>query len=225
MLKQFRKIKKGEFFVVGCDCSMGCGDYSVAQFASKNWLDVPLEWSSKSSATEMTTQIYPVLEQLYESTGVRPLVAYERNNGGVFEMERLAALNRLDKFEIFRRTEKDLDDGTINVSNKLGWDTNSATRPAMLETLKDAIDNKLLRLYDRVTVGELLSFVNIRTSTAWKAQAEKNSHDDHVMALAIAWKLIEMSESVEERKGKTGNEALERYNQRLNQIEASKTGY
>ncbi len=225
MLKQYRKIKKGEFYVVGCDCSMGCGDYSVAQFLSKNWLDVPMVWSSKASATEMTTQIHPILEQVYEATGIRPIVAYERNNGGAFELDRLAALNRLSKYEIYRAKVKDVDDGTIMLSNKYGWDTNTATRPAMLESLKNAIDNKLIKLYDSVTVSELLSFVNVQVSSAWKAQAEKNAHDDHVMSLAIAWSICEMCESVVERKGISVNAGLDRYSQMLNQIDIGRSGY
>ncbi len=40
----------------------------------------------------------------------------------------------------------------------LGWDTNSATRPAMLQQLKEAIDKHLIRLYDETTVQELFSY-------------------------------------------------------------------
>lgn len=198
MFFKYRELQRGEFVVVGGDCSMGSGDYSVCQFISKNNLDVPLVYSSRGSATEMTNKVYPALERIHDKTGIKPMIGYERNNGGSFEMERLASLNRLGKYDIFKMP------GIGNVDNgepvRLGWDTNTATRPAMLSALKEIIDSKTLRIYDKRTVEELFSFINVQTSTAWKAQAEKNAHDDHVMALAIAWQLYIMSPSPSDKQ-------------------------
>ena len=89
-------------------------------------------------------------------------------------------------------------------AKKLGWDTNTATRPKMLSELKEAIDKRLIKLYDGRTINEMFSFIVVQTSTAWKAQAEKGANDDLVMALAIAWQL---QQSVQEGLGK-----LEDYN-------------
>lgn len=184
MFRRYRDLGLGEFIVVGCDTSMGCGDNSVAQFMSVTKLDVPLVWSSGSSAVEMTNEIWPEFERIYDKTKIKPTVAYERNNGGTFEMERLAGLNRNGKYDIFQMPQ------VGNVDNaearKLGWDTNTATRPAMLVALKELIDNKLVRIYDTQTIEEMFAFINVHTSTSYKAQAEKNAHDDHVMSLAIA---------------------------------------
>lgn len=69
------------------------------------------------------------------------------------------------------------------------WDTNTATRPKMLADLKEAIDKRLIKIYDKRTINEMFSFIVVQTSTAWKAQAEKGANDDLVMALAIAWQL------------------------------------
>lgn len=124
-------------------------------------------------------------------TGVRPVIAYERNNGGAFEMERLAALNRAGKFELFKMPQAV---GNVHSSEavKYGWDTNTASRPAMLQQLKEAVDKKVIRLYDKKTIEEMYAFVVVQTSSAWKAQAEKGAHDDLVMSLAIAWQLYQM---------------------------------
>jgi hypothetical protein len=132
-----------------------------------------------------------MLEEIYDITGIKPVVAYERNNGGFFEMDRLNSLNRNQKYIIYRQK---LNQGTkYNTSEgiKLGWDTNSATRPAMLTMLKDAIDNKLITIYDRPTITEMFSFVEVQTSTAWRAQAERSAHDDLVMSLAGVWQLYQ----------------------------------
>lgn len=190
--RQYRKFEQNEKIVVAADTSSGLGDYCAVQFLSKTKIDIPLVYHSKIIATEMTNTIYPVLEKLYDITRIRPVVAYERNAGGTFEMDRLASLNRLGKFTIFKMPNL----GNVNPSDptKLGWDTNTATRPAMLQSLKEAIDNKLLAIYDKPTIEELYSFVVVQTTASVKAQAEAGMHDDLVMSLAIAWQLYQQAE-------------------------------
>ena len=150
----------------------------------------------------MTPVLFAELERIYDITDVPPLIAYERNNGGVFEMERLAALNKMNKYTIFTMPTY----GSVDnpEAKKLGWDMNTATRPKMLSELKEAIDKRLIKLYDGRTINEMFSFIVVQTSTAWKAQAEKGANDDLVMALAIAWQL---QQSVQEGLGR-----LESYN-------------
>ena len=187
MFRQFRKIYRGEQFVAGGDCAVGLGDDSVCQFFSKTRLDVPLVYQSSRIATEMTNEIWPVLERIYDVTGIKPVIAYERASGGAMEMERLAALNRAGKFEIYRMPTIGLSEA--GETARLGYDTNTATRPAMLGDLKEAVDKRLIKIYDEQTVEQLISFVIVRTSAAVKAQAERNAHDDLVMSLAIAYQL------------------------------------
>jgi hypothetical protein len=148
-----------------------------------------LVYHDKRLATEMTNSIFPVLERIFDTTGVKPTIAYERNNGGVFEMERLASLNRSGKFDIFRMPTFGSEDNPDPV--KLGWDTTSATRPKMLSDLKEAIDKRLIMVYDVDTVNELFSFVLVQASSSWKAQAETGAHDDLVMSLAGVWQLYQ----------------------------------
>lgn len=188
--RQYRNLTEGEHILVFADTSAGAKDYSAVQFISRQKLDVPLVYHSKRMATDMTNSLFPVLEKIYDLTGVKPLVAYERNNGGVFEMERLASLNRANKFDIFKMPTygKWMDNED---SVKLGWDTNTATRPKMLADLKDALDKQVLTVYDRYTIEELFSFVITKTSSSWKAQAEKGAHDDLVMSLAGAWQMYQ----------------------------------
>lgn len=189
--RQYRPFEKGEHVLVGGDPSTGMGDYSVCIFLSRQHLDIPLVYQSKSVASKMTTDIYPILNTISEQTGVKPTIAYERNNGGVFEMDRLAALNRAGSFDIFQ--PKAYGTEGLKDTNKLGWDTNTATRPAMLSQLKEAIDQQLITIPDRHIINELLSFVIVQTSSAWKAQAESGAHDDLVMALAIAWQMYHLA--------------------------------
>jgi len=189
--RRYRSYEKGEFIVVGVDTAWGGTDYCSAQFLSKTKLDIPTVFHSKVLASEMTPQIHLELERIYDATGVKPVVAYERNNGGVAELERLAILNRDAKYRIY--TEKSGVGTTEAVEStvKLGWTTSSATRPTMLSMLKEAVDNRLIRIYDKPTITEMFSFIVSQTSSSWKAQAEKGAHDDLIMALAIAWQLYQ----------------------------------
>jgi hypothetical protein len=189
MFKRYRNLELNEFVVVGVDTAAGGTDYCAAQFISKNNLDVPLVYHAKTLATEMTPHLHLELEAIFDKTKVRPVVAYERNNGGVFELERLASLNRLNKYKIFSMpTFGGISNG---LPTKIGWDTNTATRPKMLADLKEAIDKRLLKIYDKQTVEELFSFIVVQTSTTWKAQAESGAHDDLVMSLAVSWQLYQ----------------------------------
>ena len=99
--RRYRPYQKGEFIVVGVDTSWGGTDYCAAQFLSKTNLDIPTVFHSKVLATEMTPKIHTELERIYDETKVKPVVAFERNNGGVAEIERLATLNRNGKYKIY----------------------------------------------------------------------------------------------------------------------------
>jgi hypothetical protein len=139
----------------------------------------------------MTPQIHLELERIYDETGVKPVVAFERNNGGVAEIERLATLNRNGKYTIYVEKSNVGTTETVSDTVKLGWTTSSASRPTMLSMLKEAVDQCLIRIYDKPTITEMFSFIVSQTSSSWKAQAEQGAHDDLIMALAIAWQLYQ----------------------------------
>ncbi|RKZ02782.1 hypothetical protein DRQ25_18340 [Candidatus Fermentibacteria bacterium] len=188
MFRQFRKIESGEQIVVGYDLSMGGPDYSAAQFMSRTKYDVPLVYHSNVIATEATNAIVPVLEKIFEITGIPPVIAPERNSGGVFEIERMVEMNRLGKYQVFVEPTGAGTMGTTP-SKRYGWTTSSTTRPKMLEDLKHALDKNLIRVYDSATVNEMFAFIVTQTSHAWRAQAERGAHDDLIMSLAIALQL------------------------------------
>lgn len=198
--RRYRKYEKGEFYVVGVDTSWGGTDYSTAMFLCKTKLDIPVVYHSKQLATEMTPQIHLELERIYDATGVKPVVAFERNNGGVAEIERLATLNRGGKYRIYVEQRNIGTTDSTEDSTKLGWTTSSASRPTMLSMLKEAVDNRLIRIYDKPTITEMFSFIVSQTSSSWKAQAESGAHDDLIMALAIAWQLYQSENPPAEKK-------------------------
>lgn len=192
MFRQFREIKKGEFFVIGGDCSQGGEDSNVSQFLSKTKLDVPLVYESLGVAATMTPEILKMAEKLYDITGLPPAIGFERNMGGASEMERARVLNTNNKYSLFvmpviGQTE-DSD------TKKLGWDTNEATRPILVGDLKNIIDVHGLTVYDETTIQQLFWFIVNRQG---KPEAMKGKHDDHVISLGVAWQMYQRCQTPE----------------------------
>lgn len=67
-----------------------------------------------------------------------------------------------------------------------GFDTNAATRPVLIDTLKDVARDSLDTITDFDTLGEMLTFVY---DDKFKAAADTGEHDDLVMALGIAHRI------------------------------------
>lgn len=197
--KQFRPFQRGEFILAGIDPSHGGGDNTAGQFLSHKWLDVPLVYHSPMTITAVTPMLHQELTRISKETGVAPVVAYETNNGGDFEFERLGRLNRYGDYRLYSMKQLDAHMKRLVDTGKLGWNTNTATRPKMLQELKEAVEGELIHLYHRATLDEMFSFiVNPKTG---KAEAEENAHDDLVMALAIVWQLYQTEQPMKEQGG------------------------
>lgn len=188
--RQYREIDKGEFILIAVDTAAGGLDYTAMQALSKTKIDVPLVFQSRITTSDFIPSLVQLAEKIYDITAVKPYVCLERNNGGSFLMDRVAAINYRAKYEIFKMPNYGREDAPEAI--RYGFDMNSATRPKALQDLKDAIDKKALTIYDRPTINEMFSFVVVQTSSSWKAQAEKNAHDDLIMSLAIVWQMYQI---------------------------------
>ena len=76
-----------------------------------------------------------------------------------------------------------LDNFTGKTVDAFGFQTNSRSRPMIIDGLKDVARYELGTIQDYDTLGEMLTFVY---DDKWHAAAEQGEHDDLVMALAIA---------------------------------------
>lgn len=200
MFRRYRTYKPNEFYVVFADTAWGGLDYCAAQFLCKTTLDVPVVYHSKTIASEMTPLIHTELERIFDETKVKPVVCFERNNGGIAEIERLATLNRNGKYRIYVEKQGVGSTDVVSDSVRLGWTTTSASRPTMLSMLKEAIDNRLITIYDKPTINEMFAFIISQTSSSWKAQAEQGAHDDLIMSLAGAWQLYQSENPITMKK-------------------------
>lgn len=184
MFYQFRPIQSGEFFVVAGDGAQGGADSNYCQFLSKTKKDIPLVYRRRGVMAEMTNEVHPVLEKIAVVTGIAPVVAFERNNGGASEMRRLYDWNRKKLYICYtmksdgRTDEKETD--------RLGYQTDNITRPKIVGDLRLAIGSRLYHIYDEETVKQMNTFI---VNKSGKPEAAKGMHDDAVMSLAIAHQL------------------------------------
>lgn len=182
---QFRELEKDEWFIVGGDCSQGGDDSNSASFLSTKHFDFPLEYHAQGVAANMTDELFPKLERLAEITGYQPLVCMEQNNGGISEMERLKGLNRNNKYLLY--TMKSYGDRIPKeYIGKLGFSTNTLTRPILLGDYKKAFDEKLFKIYYTDSIAEHFTFIK---TASGKIEHAKGKHDDTVFSKAIAWQL------------------------------------
>lgn len=192
MISLYRKLNKGEFLVFGGDCSQGGIDANYAQGISKDRIDVPIKFKMQGVAASATPILHQLLEWVFDQTGVQPVVALERNMGGSSEMERLRILNRLNKYRLYSMQTMGTDKGQQH-SDKLGFNTDTASRPRMVGDLKMAIDSTQLKIYDKDTIDQLTTFIVNKNN---KPEAASGTHDDAVMSLAIAWQLYQTENKI-----------------------------
>lgn len=76
------------------------------------------------------------------------------------------------------------DNYTGKLKQAFGFDTNTKTRPLMIDGLKDVAKYAMETIHDFATLGEMLTF--IYAEETWRPEAEQGEHDDLVMSLAIA---------------------------------------
>lgn len=191
MFTQYRHLQKGEFIIVFIDTAGEGSDFNSGQFLSKDSLDIPISLSYEGSIVDVTPKLKNVLEWIYDETKVKPVVCYETNNGGGYELQRLDRLNTYQKYRVYTQYALDPLTKKLVPTDKLGWNTNSATRPVMLQGVEDLVNNMLVRIYNPVTVTQMFSFVKHKVPSGWKASAENGAHDDEIMSLAGAWQLYE----------------------------------
>ena len=117
------------------------------------------------------TQLLVALGKRYNNAVIAP----ERNNHGISVVEGLSHLyNYPNIFHSRTIQSKEL---------RLGWLTNTQTRPLMLDTLRAALADESFFTQDEELVEELYTF---EEDERGKAKAATGMKDDRVLAAAIA---------------------------------------
>jgi len=162
--------RAGRRYVIGVDTSEGveggdpCG-LGVLDFASGEQVAGVHGLFRPKRLAELVFEYY----RKYD----RPLIGVERQNHGHAVLEAMDNLP-YDPEDIFR-----------NKPGSVGWSTDVATRPVMLDELAEAVHEGLIKIHDRTFVSELTTFG--LQGTKW--EADPGSNDDSVFKWGIAWQM------------------------------------
>jgi hypothetical protein len=170
-----------ETYTIGADVGMGIrggvkgkkeGDSSVAQILDSKRRQVAV-WRGICHP-DVFAQILIALGYHYNSATIAP----ERNNHGLVTCVALRDANY--PYLYTEQPEGTLDEkDSIN----LGFFTSERTKPLIIDKLRELDRDGGIEINDPTTLQEMMTFV---VTEAGKMEAEGGTHDDTVMALAIA---------------------------------------
>lgn len=185
MINLYRQPQPQEFFVIGADPAEG-GDNSAYVVLSKKTAEVVIVGQSKEESSQLGHELNHVARWLEKKTGIFPSLAVEKNVGSAT----IYVLKTLNYPNLFMMPGS-FTSSDPTQSQDYGWVTSSATRPKMLDDLALAIRQQAIKIPSKQIIDELFSF--IRNAKTGKPEADRGSHDDLVMALAIAWQLYQIA--------------------------------
>ena len=186
--RYYGDYQPGHRFAGGSDVSEGVGRHNstiaVIDFDARLEIDGKVGQKPKVVALFVDNRIAPdLLAHEVKSGGQRYgncLMAIERNNHG------WATLTAIKP--IYFNLYKDEND-------KLGWQTNLASKPRMLHELRTGLHEGLLDISDEGLKQEILSYPSIDLNIAnVDEEDETQGHYDRVIALAIAWQMRGMAQ-------------------------------
>lgn len=185
LIKIWALPKPGEQYVLGSDSAQGyeTGDYSAGYMLHKKTREMVASYHGRMRPDE-AAHINVSLCRIYN----RAMSAPEINPaGGGAEVLNIMQRLGYHYFYVFKVYDHVLG---ITDTNRLGWYSNSRTRPRMLQELRklflDCVKERLMLkglFRDKGLINEMRKFcVNARTG---KAEATEGCFDDRVIALAI----------------------------------------
>lgn len=163
----------GKRYFIGCDLSEGVGqDYSVIEVLDSNGEQVAEFYNNKIKPYQMA-EIINCIGHYYNYA----LLTIEKASGGHSVIERL----RYDLKYMNMTKYKSYDDFNKIIWN-VGFDTNSKTKSLIINDLIELFEKNQLKINSERLLQEMQVFV----SENGKMGAISGSHDDSVMAMALA---------------------------------------
>jgi hypothetical protein len=182
-LKIWDMPERGEEYVIGADVAEGLagGDYSVADVIRKRDMKTVARYRGHPDPDQFGT----ILDQLGRFYNYA-LIGVEINNHGLTTVQRL---RNVFYGNLYRR-ERGLDEVFETMTSSFGWKTDIRTKPLSIDYLAEAIREGMIIDEDIVFIEEAFSYVRDERG---KTNAEVGSHDDTIMAKAIALQMWDWS--------------------------------
>jgi Phage terminase large subunit len=169
------RFRPANRYIVAVDVSSGGStDFSAIQVVCVETLEQVCEYQGKVDPDLLAIEAYR-LGKIYNHA----LVVPEMTGGWGFTIA--SELKRLGYPRLYTRRVKDR--LTQKWTDKLGWDTNLATRALMLDTLEQALRERSLVLNGERSLAELVTFVRDEKG---RPAAQPGTNDDLVITLAMA---------------------------------------
>ena len=169
----WQEPKDGHEYVIGADVAEGMGDEgdsSTFQVFDMGTLEQVAEFASNTVPPNVFATILSRMGVYYNTA----LVAVESAGPGLAILDKLEH-NLYYENIYFHRTK---------TQEKAGVIMSKATRPVILESMQNYMQNRMAKLCSTRLVRELETFIFDRSKK--RAEARKGRHDDLVMAFAIA---------------------------------------
>jgi hypothetical protein len=165
-------------FAIGADVSLGVGkDYSTAVVINAN-REVCAVYRSNTIDPSQFGDLLFYLGRYFNNA----LLAVESNSMGIATLNRLTQMGYVNMYYQTKMANVSKEEGT-----RIGWRTTSASKPAIIGFLKNAIEQEDIWIPSRVIIGELMNYV---ADDSGKTNAIVGQNDDTVIALAIALEVI-----------------------------------
>ena len=165
-------------FAIGADVALGVGkDYSSAIVMNKN-REVCAVYRNNTIDPSAFGDLLFYLGRYYNNA----LLAVESNSMGIATLNRLTQMGYVNMYYQTKMANVSKEEGT-----RIGWRTTSASKPAIIGFLKNAIESEDIWIPSRIVIGELMNYVADDTG---KTNAIIGHNDDTVIALAISLEVI-----------------------------------
>lgn len=176
----YEDVKKGYPYVLGGDTA-GIGKDSFAgDVVNNNTGEQVATLELENDEIEYTRQMY-CLGMYYNNA----LIGIETNYSTypVKELFRLGYTN-----QYLRTIDEGID---IKIQDKLGFNTNTATRPVIIAELVKFVEENIEKIHCQNTLKQMLTFIKRPDG---KKAADNGYHDDRVMSLAITLAIRDQQE-------------------------------
>lgn len=173
--------KPTTIYAIGADVAEGVNkDASCAQVIDcTTGLHVATFWSNNADIDEYAAELYKG-GHYFNKAGI----CIEANNHGNGIIAHLGgALGGLAYPALYKRIT--FDEYTQKRTKQIGFHTGPTTKPRLIGNLNQALKSGELITRDKYTINELNCYT--KDSKTGKMGAKGSSHDDRVMALALAW--------------------------------------
>jgi len=165
-------------FAIGADVSLGVGkDYSSC-VVMNNQKEICAVYRNNTIDPSQFGDLLFYLGRYYNNA----LLAVESNSMGIATLNRLTQMKYVNMYYQTKMANVSKEEGS-----RIGWRTTSASKPAIIGFLKNAIEQEEILIPSRTIIGELMNYVSTDNG---KTNASSGYNDDTVIALAIVLEVI-----------------------------------